>query len=251
MDARFPTRYLNDRRVLKLSAEQFRAWAMATAWSVTNATDGAIEKDDLPLIPPFTTTAADAAALVEAGLWKATGKGWLILEFASTQTSSAEMARIERRRLADREYRAQKRAEERGQESGDDDSRPDVDNRRRADGRNDVVPTVVPTPGDGGPDKRQSAGSRADSRADVVPDVDNDGQGKSKSKSKGSLRGGSQTELEDSSYPTDQRGKEDREKIERHGIKSVDELVSFAQGDLSPVQAQKIWDGAYPQREVS
>lgn len=239
MDARFPTRYLTDRRVLRLSAEQFRAWTMATAWSVTNRTDGVVEKDDLPLIPPFTTTATEAAGLVEAGLWKATSRGWLIVEYASTQTSGAEMDRIEKKRQADREYRAKKRAEEREAES-----------KESGDSRNDVVPTVEPTTDeDIGPDNDSRIDVDTDVGVDVDMDVGNDGQGKSKSKSKGSLRGSSQTELESFEMPTDEEAIGYRETCDDNNLQSVGDVMKF-DPSLSRKQAENILVRAFPGRRA-
>ncbi|MDQ0212649.1 hypothetical protein J2S92_003339 [Arthrobacter bambusae] len=107
MDARFPTYYITDRRILRLSPEQFRFFVIATTWSVSNKTDGHISTEDLELIP--FVNHEYPAALVRSGLWKSTESGWLIAEFEQTQTSAAQMeAAMENRLAKDRER--QKRA---------------------------------------------------------------------------------------------------------------------------------------------
>lgn len=112
MDARFPTHWLNDRRLLRLSPEQFRMFVIANAWSVTNMTDGIIETPDLQLVP--FATEANAAALVGAGLWAVIPTGWYILSFEDAQTSSAQLEglRQKKRQDADRAkaYRERKKA---------------------------------------------------------------------------------------------------------------------------------------------
>ena len=41
-DARFPERWLNDRRVLRLPDDAFRLFVLSLAWSVANQADGRI-----------------------------------------------------------------------------------------------------------------------------------------------------------------------------------------------------------------
>jgi len=48
-DARFPERWLNDRRVLRLSDPAFRLFVIPLTWSVSNRTDGDLYDDDLRL----------------------------------------------------------------------------------------------------------------------------------------------------------------------------------------------------------
>lgn len=50
-DARFPERWLNDRRVMRLSPDAFRTFVIALTWSVANRTDGVITDDDMPFLP--------------------------------------------------------------------------------------------------------------------------------------------------------------------------------------------------------
>lgn len=98
-DARFPERYLSDRRVLRLSADEFRAWSFATLWCVSNRTDGVVLADELPLIPFMDD--GIAGALVERGLWSLSGDGWLITDFDRTQTSKHDLEVLENARAAD------------------------------------------------------------------------------------------------------------------------------------------------------
>lgn len=59
-DARFPERWLNDRRVLRLSDPAFRLFVISLTWSVSNRTYGELydDDDDLLLIPRVDLAAA-------------------------------------------------------------------------------------------------------------------------------------------------------------------------------------------------
>lgn len=110
-DARFPDRWLSDRRLQRLSDNHFRAFIHSLAWSVTNRTDGVIEPDDLALIPRFPLDAVKAFLAVE--LWEprgAVGRGWLITDFAATQTTALQLKAAERARAKEREKKARQRA---------------------------------------------------------------------------------------------------------------------------------------------
>lgn len=125
MDSRFPTHYMTDRRVVKATPEQFRLFVLATAWAVSNMTDGLIEESDLPLIPFASTTLAEG--LVEAGLWTRTERGWIITDFHKTQTSAAQIeAALINRRRADAERQKKKYDRDRGKETPSQDP---TDNR--------------------------------------------------------------------------------------------------------------------------
>jgi hypothetical protein len=99
-DARLPERWLNNRRLLRLSDEDFRSFVMALVWSVSNRTDGRVEPEDLALIPTFTVGAPDA--LVNAGLWTRLDYGWRIDDFLETQTSKHDLEVLENNRRRDR-----------------------------------------------------------------------------------------------------------------------------------------------------
>lgn len=120
MDARFPTHYMTDRRVVRATPEQFRLFVLATAWAVTNMTDGLIEDADLPLIPFADISLAEG--LVDAGLWTRTEMGWIITDFQKTQTSAAqiEAALVNRRKAdADRQKKKYDRDKVKGNPSPD------------------------------------------------------------------------------------------------------------------------------------
>ncbi len=110
-DARFPDRWLSDRRLQRLSDAHFRAYMTSLVWSVSNRTNGVIEPEDLGLIPNFAT--GSAKAFIDAGLWSAREKGWLIDDFSATQTSSEQLAAAEAARVREREKKARQRAAKR------------------------------------------------------------------------------------------------------------------------------------------
>ncbi|MDN8793368.1 hypothetical protein Q0M19_14205, partial [Staphylococcus aureus] len=66
-DARIPERYLNDRRILKLTDTEPTSYFMAGVWSVSNRTDGKFDDGDLDLIPTFSKSAIKS--LIGNGLW--------------------------------------------------------------------------------------------------------------------------------------------------------------------------------------
>ena len=107
-DARIPERWLNDRRLQRLSAEHYRSFFNALLWSVANRTDGRIEREDLGLIPHWSALAAKA--FVDAGLFALLPEGWLIVDYASTQTSRDELEMLQRMRDADRRRKKEKRS---------------------------------------------------------------------------------------------------------------------------------------------
>lgn len=108
-DARLPERLLNDRRLQRLSAEHYRTYINSLLWSVANRTDGHIEREDIALVPHWSANAAQA--LVDAKLFTPESKGWLIADYAATQTSRGELETLENIRARDREKKARKRAE--------------------------------------------------------------------------------------------------------------------------------------------
>jgi len=116
-DARFPERWLNDRRVARLSDRAFRTFVVTLAWSVSNRTDGVIELDDLDFIHGADREAVPA--LLSAELWATTKKNvFLIAVFKETQTSRHELEVLDNLRRRDRE----KKARQRSKGSSDDES---------------------------------------------------------------------------------------------------------------------------------
>ena len=106
-DARYPERWLSDRRILRLSDTDHRTFVTALVWSVSNRTDGVIEHDDLLLM--VGATQGSAAALVAAGLWAEEENRWTITDFDSTQTSAHQLQALDNVRRYDRERKASKR----------------------------------------------------------------------------------------------------------------------------------------------
>ncbi|KUI13458.1 hypothetical protein AU191_16850 [Mycolicibacterium acapulense] len=107
-DARLPERWLNDRRLQRLSPEHYRAYVNTLLWSVANRTDGRIEQEDLGLIPHWSANAAKA--FVDAGLFTPQPRGWLLTDYAATQTSRDELATLEDLRARERQKKARQRA---------------------------------------------------------------------------------------------------------------------------------------------
>lgn len=167
MDSRFPTYYLNDRRVLKLPDSAFRLLVNATAWSVSNLTDGQIDADDLGLIPQ--ATEEQAASLVRAGLWSVTDTGWAIDNYLQTQTSAAQMRGLEYKRAQDaaraKAYRDKKKQSRRN---------PDEDHSSRDDPYDDHVTKSRDDKGKAEAEARQGKGKALEhqvpqSKPSVVP----------------------------------------------------------------------------------
>jgi hypothetical protein len=120
-DARLPERWLNDRRLQRLSADHYRTFINALLWSVANRTDGRIEREDVGLIPHWSGSAAKA--FVSAELFTPQSGGWLITDYASTQSARSELERLEKLRAGERIKKAKQRAKklaEDGDAPGDD-----------------------------------------------------------------------------------------------------------------------------------
>jgi hypothetical protein len=107
-DARFPERWLNDRRILRLPDDAFRLFVLSLAWSVANQTDGRIYDDELPLIP---ASASGSGRLAKCGLWERVADHWLITVFEETQTTRADLEHLasQRRKARDRKRRERAR----------------------------------------------------------------------------------------------------------------------------------------------
>lgn len=127
-DARLPDRWLHDRRMNRLSDGHFRSYVLSLIYAVSNRTDGVVEPEDLATIPKF--AAGAVKALVDNELWQPREKGWLIIDFESTQSSrealeAAEQARNQAR-AKDRVRKAKARAEAKSEPDVPQDVRPDV-----------------------------------------------------------------------------------------------------------------------------
>lgn len=120
-DARLPERWLNDRRMARLSDGDWRAFCNCLMWSVSNRTDGVIHPTDVELIPRFDVQAADR--LVSSEILVKLSDGWLINEFVVTQTTAKQLASVERARVVGRDRQQRKREREReAREQGSSDS---------------------------------------------------------------------------------------------------------------------------------
>jgi hypothetical protein len=113
MDMRYPERWMNDRRINRLSDSEHRAYVLALVWSVANGTDGVITVEDLELMPkPVTREALEGlkrAELVTEQL--AAGElVWMLSDYESTQTTRAERESLETARRAKRDRQRAHRA---------------------------------------------------------------------------------------------------------------------------------------------
>ncbi|WP_104061118.1 hypothetical protein [Arthrobacter sp. 4R501] len=108
-DARLPERWLMDRRIQRLNAEQFRAYTMSLMYAVCNRTDGQLTEDDIEAIPHFER--GSIPPLVAAGLWRQEegSGGWVITDYLATQTSRAQLEAAEMARTKEAQRSAQNR----------------------------------------------------------------------------------------------------------------------------------------------
>lgn len=111
-DARIPERYLNDRRILKLTDTERSSYFMAAVWSVSNRTDGAFDEGDLNLIPTFNRSAIPT--LLAVGLWARTAEGYADTEFLRVNTSRDDLLVLDNMRRADRQKKARLNAHKKG-----------------------------------------------------------------------------------------------------------------------------------------
>lgn len=111
-DARFPERWLNDRRFRRLTAEAFRAFTFTMTWSVANRTDGLVTAEDLECIPFATKDLM--AEMVDTKVLSATSDGWVILDFELTQTTAKQLAAADQSRLHEREKKRRQRTHNSG-----------------------------------------------------------------------------------------------------------------------------------------
>lgn len=130
-DARFPERWLNDRRINRLNGDAHKLFSFAVMWSVANRTEGVITDDDLADI--HHTDHAQIPMLEKVGLWRREAGGWVITVFADTQTSVAELEAAEAARVHAREKKARQRLRQREGgllSPGTSQDRPDQDSDR-------------------------------------------------------------------------------------------------------------------------
>lgn len=120
-DARFPERWLNDRRIIRLTDSAFRTFVLGMTWAVANRTDGYVATDDLDLV--HGAKASDADDLVKASLWsRADDAGYWIEDFTKVQTSAAQLDGLEHKKAQDRARAKKYREKNRGAEPDPDPS---------------------------------------------------------------------------------------------------------------------------------
>src|SRR5260221_8954452 len=115
MDARFPDRWLNDRRIARLPDDAFRLFVLALAWSVSNLSDGVLYDDDLPLIPGADPSLAPV--IERAGLWTRGDGYWVISNYAHTQTTAEQFKGAEAARVAKRAADAERKRRQRARQA--------------------------------------------------------------------------------------------------------------------------------------
>jgi hypothetical protein len=108
VDARFPERWLNDKRIVRLSGDAFKLWGLGILYSVANRQEGFLHEGDLRYI--HDVDASRAFELEKAGLWSRDGDGWQMAEYEDTQTSLAELDAAANARRAARDKKARQRA---------------------------------------------------------------------------------------------------------------------------------------------
>lgn len=234
-DARHPDRWLMDRRIQRLTAEQYRAYSMSLMYSVSNRTDGHLTAEDLEAIPHFGGSSR-AEGLVKAGLWEVDDSGWYIVDYMGTQSSRAQMEAAEAARIKERERGASRRAAKTCNpvDGPMDDRKLESEKRNPADGRVD----------DTGQDRKGK---------------DRTGQAlysnQSQTKSQEIKREGGSAEavavvgalaLDPYAWPVDKYGIECREICESEDWQTVPAVV--AANGWSELQARNFLGAAYPGR---
>jgi len=110
VDARYPERWLTDRRVLRLSDPAHRLFVTALVWSVANRSDGVITDEDLELLPRVDSRCV--WELADAALWLRAldSSAWLITDYEATQTTRDDLDRAEQARRAARDKKRRQRS---------------------------------------------------------------------------------------------------------------------------------------------
>jgi hypothetical protein len=124
---------MGDRRFLKASPDALLLYQFAMWYAVANRTDGLIEDDDLPLLARG--DARYAPELEKVGLWRREAAGWLIVDYADTQTPKAQLEALDVRRRSDRERSQRYRDNRKGSKESRDASRDDKGQDRQGQAR--------------------------------------------------------------------------------------------------------------------
>lgn len=221
-DARHPERWLVDRRIQRLSADDYRTYSMSLIWAVSNRTDGRLCPEDLSSIPHFKVE--QAQSLVDSGLWSKDDDDWIIEEYLLTQTSRAQLEAAENARVREAERKARDRA------------------------RLKVAPSFSPP--DSPADNRETPTDSTVVRADIR--ADNAGKATDRPRIGEDLGPVASEKGEipvEAPYPTDPTAIEWRKNIDSEGILSVAQLVKVAR--CTPEQARKMWAAAFPESRAA
>lgn len=117
-DARIPERYLVDRRIMRLTDAERSSLFLATLWSVSNRTDGRIERGDLPIIPMFREEVVHT--LVVHGLWVEDGPdAWMIADYQRDQTTRSQFEVLDNNRRRERDKKRRQRSKKEEEVPGD------------------------------------------------------------------------------------------------------------------------------------
>lgn len=111
MDARVPERALTDACLDGLSDAAYRIWVAGLVYAVGQSSDGRIPRRALRLLHPDGARLDLANELVECGVWKLDGDGWLNLRYQPDQTTATDVERLrEQSRQRSAKYRESKAA---------------------------------------------------------------------------------------------------------------------------------------------
>lgn len=123
---------------MRLSPPAFRTFVLALTYSVSNRTDGYVDREDLGFCGG---SEQHAPELVSAALWKPEGNGWCAVEYLATQTSRAEFEVLENLRRRERLKKQQQRLNRSGKQPDEPDE--------------GTVPGDIPRDADGGPHRQE------------------------------------------------------------------------------------------------
>lgn len=108
-DARMPSRWIADRRFLRLPDVHLASYVFALMYAAESRTDGVLDSDDFRVIPRYDQ--ASTSVLVEHGLLEVIdATHWLITDYSATQTSAADLRAQDERRLRARDKKREQRA---------------------------------------------------------------------------------------------------------------------------------------------
>lgn len=242
-DARFPAeRWLSDRRIQKLSGDDFKAYAMSLMWAVANRTDGLLTDEDLEAVPHFKP--GQAQRLVAAGLWAGSANGWHIIDFMATQSSKASLDQADRNRLAEAERKRRERLQKKATELEVSDFPLDI----RRDVHADIPRDAAQKPLDPGGFQRKSVRG-PNPLPDKVRPMSGRTSGPPPQARTATEPGITSTSVRKENsweWPTTEPGMKWRTDLDELGIDSLDGLMKHA--GIPREQAQAVLAAAFPGR---